>query len=240
VSYLLPTTTSGDEKERAARVAVLPVGSFEQHGDHLLLATDTMIAVVLAERIAEAYGLFLLPPITISCSHEHAGWAGTVSISATTLHAMIGDIMESLRAGGVERLLIISGHGGNYVLSNVVQEASVRGPEMALFPRSSDWDGARVAAGLSSDGHEDMHAGELETSILLYAVPDVVRAGYARADHVADERPHMLSLGLRAYTSTGVVGRPSLGTAQKGAQVVDYLIKGAAGYVDALAPDNGP
>jgi creatinine amidohydrolase len=111
VSELLPTTTSADETDRGATVAVLPVGSFEQHGDHLPNATDSMIAVIIAREIAEAHNLFL-PPITIGCSHEHAGWAGTVSISASTLHAMINDIAASLANSGIHRLLIVNGHGG--------------------------------------------------------------------------------------------------------------------------------
>jgi creatinine amidohydrolase len=167
VRELLPTATSRDEQDRAASIAVLPVGSFEQHGDYLPLSTDTLIACAIAAEIADAYDLMLLPPVTISCSHEHAGWRGTVSISARTLHAIISDVAASLRFDGVERLLVVNGHGGNYVLSNIVQEASVGGPSMALFPARDDWHAARHAAGLATDSHSDMHAGELETSILL-------------------------------------------------------------------------
>jgi creatinine amidohydrolase len=86
VEHLLTTAPSRDERERQARVAVLPVGSCEQHGDYLPLITDTVVACVVAREISEAYNLWLLPPITISCSHEHAAWPGTVSISARTLH----------------------------------------------------------------------------------------------------------------------------------------------------------
>jgi creatinine amidohydrolase/Fe(II)-dependent formamide hydrolase-like protein len=74
-------------------------------------------------------------------------------------------------------LLIVNGHGGNYVLSNIVQQASVAGPVMALFPARDDWNDARRGAGLTTDNHSDMHAGELETSILLHAFPDVVATG---------------------------------------------------------------
>src|SRR5438034_1467815 len=81
VTFLLPTATSGDERARAARTAVLPVGSFEQHGEYLPLITDTVVACLVADRIAADYRVLLLPPLTISCSHEHAGFAGTASIS---------------------------------------------------------------------------------------------------------------------------------------------------------------
>jgi creatinine amidohydrolase len=106
-----------------------------------------------------------------ACSHEHASWPGTVSTSAATLHAVIGDVTTSLKASGVHRLLIVNGHGGNYVLSNIVQEASVAGPGLALFPARDGWRAAREASGCQTDNSADMHAGELETSILLRTAP---------------------------------------------------------------------
>ena len=131
---LMTTATSRDEQDRAARVAVLPVGSFEQHGAFLPLITDTVVACLIARRVSADYGLLLLPPVTLSCSHEHSGFAGTVSVSASTLAAVVADVAESLRASGIDRLAVVNGHGGNYVLSNVVQQANVAGPRMTLFP----------------------------------------------------------------------------------------------------------
>ncbi|MGW3959054.1 creatininase family protein [Amycolatopsis sp. NPDC005003] len=227
---LFPLATTADEQERRASVAVLPIGSFEQHGAHLPLATDTVIAATLARAVAEAYPVLHLPPITISCSHEHAGWAGTVSISARTLHAVVTDVAASLKASGVDRLVLVNGHGGNYVLSNVVQEAA---GAMALFPGVADWQAAHTAAGLRTSLDDDMHAGELETSILLHAHPHLVRPGHEEADHVTD-REHLLTLGLRAYTQSGVVGRPSLASAAKGHVLLDTLVQRFAGVLEVL------
>lgn len=223
MQHLITQATSHEEAEREAPIAVLPVGSFEQHGAYLPLITDTVVACAIAAEIARSYSVLQLPPITISCSHEHASWRGTVSISAGTLYAVIQDVTESLAVTGVDRLVLINGHGGNYVLSNVVQEANVGGPRMSLFPVGTDWDSARSAAGLVSSGHEDMHAGELETSILLHVAPDLVRDGNDTADHVANDRNHLLTLGMRHYTETGVIGRPSLGSATKGKALLDHL-----------------
>jgi creatinine amidohydrolase len=197
---LITTATSKDESERDAPVALLPVGSFEQHGDFLPLATDTIVASLIGRELAREYLLLLLPPITISCSHEHAGWRGTVSISARTLHQVITDIAESLAGSGIKRMAIVSGHGGNYVLGNVAQEASVGGPRIALFPQGPEWHQARTDAGMETDGHEDMHAGELETSLLMAFRPDLVRPGNESADWTAD-RPHLLTLGMAGYRS---------------------------------------
>src|SRR5690348_2897396 len=89
---VLPADTTEDVRRRgagvSAQVAVLPVGSFEQHGPFLPLATDTLVACAVAREIAAAYPVHLLPPVTVSCSHEHADWPGTVSISSVTLHAV--------------------------------------------------------------------------------------------------------------------------------------------------------
>jgi creatinine amidohydrolase len=78
---------------------------------------------------------------------------------------------------------------------------------MALFPTGEDWNAARAAAALITSDDEDMHAGELETSILLYAHPELVHPDYTSGDHTADERPGLLSLGVKAYSvaSTEVV-----------------------------------
>lgn len=232
---LITTATAKDEASRDASVALLPIGSFEQHGNFLPLATDTIVACVIAQEIAKQYPVFALPPITISCSHEHAAWRGTVSISARTLHQVVTDIAESLSASGVDRSVLISGHGGNYVLSNVAQEASVRGPRMAVFPQPSDWEDARRDAGMETSGHEDMHAGELETSILLAFHPDLVRPGNESADWQADDRPHLLTLGMAGYTKTGVIGRPSLGTAAKGRSAVASLVRAFRRQLSAFA-----
>ena len=234
-SWLLPTTTTVEEAARAADIAVLPVGSFEQHAGHLPLTTDTLIACILAREVADAYSLMLLPPITISCSQEHAGWRGTVWLSASTLYAVIGDVIASLRVSGVDKLLIVSGHGGNYVLAHVAQEASIGGRDVTIFPTGDDWREARLAAGMEVlDGHEDMHAGELETSILLHTVPEVVQDGYASADYIDQGHPYFQSTGLRAYTPTGVIGRPSLATADKGAKALSELTARAGTHVALL------
>jgi creatinine amidohydrolase len=224
MTYLLPTATTSDEKARDAKCVVLPVGNFEQHGDYLPLITDTVVASVIARELGKAYPLLQLPPVTISCSHEHSAWAGTVSISASTLYAIVNDVYASIANSGLISLVILNGHGGNYVLGNVVQEGSAQRKRMALFPSADDWDEARKSAGLASSSHEDMHAGEIETSILLHAHPELVRDGYEAADWVADDRRHLLTTGMEEYTRSGVIGRPSLGSAEKGKAVLSSLV----------------
>lgn len=236
---VLSIATSTEEAERQAKIAVLPVGSFEQHGRHLPLATDSIVACAIAEAAAARYDLFLLPPITIACSHEHAGFAGTVSISASTLHQVIRDIAASLERQGIRQLVLVNGHGGNYALGNVAQEANEVEPRMALFPHRDDWEHARKAAGMVTGNHEDMHGGELETSILLHVAPQLVREGFEGHDTVADERTYLHVRGMVGYTRSGIIGRPSLATAEKGRMALGDLVDSLSGHLDVLAPDAG-
>ncbi|WP_371273145.1 creatininase family protein [Streptomyces sp. MUSC 14] len=240
---VLPADTTQDVRARGAgvtaQVAVLPVGSFEQHGPFLPLATDTLIACAVAREIAAAYPVHLLPPVTVSCSHEHAGWPGTVSISSVTLHAVVTDIARSLRRGGVDTLVVVNGHGGNYVLGNVVQEASARGERMALFPAVEDWEEARGRAGVETSLLSDMHAGEIETSILLHAHPEFVRPGHESADFLADDRRRLLTVGMSAYTESGVIGRPSLGSAEKGKELLASLAESFSGVFALFTASDG-
>ncbi|MEU3250643.1 creatininase family protein [Streptomyces sp. NPDC006997] len=241
---LLPTDTTRDVRARGAavarQVAVLPVGSFEQHGPYLPLTTDTLVACAIAGEVAAAYPVHLLPPVTVSCSHEHAAWPGTVSISSVTLHAVIGDIAASLRRSGVDALVLVNGHGGNYVLGNVVQESAARGERMALFPAAEDWETARERAGVSTSLLTDMHAGEIETSVLLHTHPELVRPGYESADFVADDRRQLLTVGMSAYTDSGVIGRPSLGTPEKGKELLASLADSFGPYFATLTGEKGP
>jgi creatinine amidohydrolase len=234
IGRLLPRTTSADERERGAQLAVLPIGSFEQHGSHLPLATDTIIACAIARAIADAYNVLLLPPITISCSHEHADFPGTVSIRATTLYNLVNDIADSLDRAGIHAVALINGHGGNYVLSNVTQEANERRRRTILFPRRQDWDRARVEAGLVTDSREDMHGGELETSLLMCLDKSLVGGMYAEADHAASDHPDLLTVGMAAYTTSGIIGRPSAADNAKGSLLLASLARSFAGAVRPL------
>ncbi|MFE0043470.1 creatininase family protein [Streptomyces albireticuli] len=230
----LPLDTTDDVRDRGHEVAVLPIGSTEQHGPFLPLVTDTVIACTLAGALATTYPLRLLPPLTFSCSHEHEAWPGTVSISARTLGAVVRDIADSLHRSGVGRMVLVNGHGGNYVLRNLVQESAAGGPRMALFPGAADWEAARAAAGLRTSGHSDMHAGELETSILLHAHPRLVRPGHETGDRLHDDRKHLLTLGMAAYTDSGVIGLPSAAAPEKGEALIASLVESFGDYLEVL------
>jgi creatinine amidohydrolase len=234
-SLLLPATTTTDHDAVRAAVAVLPIGAFEQHGPSLPLVTDTLIAIAIAEAISQHHNVFQLPAIAFGCSHEHSAFPGTVSLSPATLAAVVTDIRTSLAQQGISALIVVNGHGGNYVLGNVVQQANVDGAmRVGLYPSPADWAEARRAGGISSCNHDDMHAGELETSVLLAAHSSYVRDGWQGHDHIAPERRHLTTVGIGAYTTTGVIGYPSRATAAKGHAVLNHLSQAAQALITLL------
>jgi len=213
-------------------LGVLPVGAFEQHGGHLPLATDSLIAGALAAGLAERVGGLLLPVLPVSCSQEHAGFPGSIWLAAATLAAVIGDIRASLAHSGIDRLAIVNAHGGNLVLAHVVREANLDGPRVWLGPGRHIQEAAFAAAGIETGVHDDMHAGEYETSVLLHCCPGLVRME-AAADEVT-ERPLLAVSGLAAYSRSGVVGRPSRATAGKGRLALRAAVEAMAAEVGAV------
>ena len=130
--------------------------------------------------------------------------------------------------------MVVNGHGGNYVLSNVVQEANVHDRRMTLYPAREDWDEARQNAGCATGTREDMHAGELEVSLLLHAAPELVGSMRSERDHLVDSRRDLLVTGMAGYTRTGVIGEPSKGTSAKGKAILDSLAEYFGRHLEML------
>ncbi len=103
---------------------------------------------------------------------------------------------------------------------------------MALFPHRDDWEQARKAGGLTTSNHEDMHGGELETSILLHVAPELVRGD--ADDWVAPERTHLHQIGVAGYSQSGIIGRPSLASAERGRLVLEELVRLAEPHLEHL------
>lgn len=229
-----PTTVSVSTDP--PKFAIQPIGSFEQHGPHLPLTTDANIANILSDAYSAEYGGLTLPVLGISCSHEHAAWPGTLSLRAETVLAYLRDVLGSLKSQNIRQLVIVNGHGGNYAVLNLAQELNVSGPRVLVLPTRPQWNTAIEEAGAVGTVSDDMHAGELETSILLAYRPDLVDMAKA-TDTLATERPLLHLGGMAYYTSSGVIGRPTAATAEKGRALVAGLVRSAAESFSALRGD---
>lgn len=220
--------------------AILPLGATEQHGPHLPLGTDTCRAAALAGRLAERLPALVAPVIPVGCSDEHSGFAGLLSLEAETLAAVIVDCARRMAVWGVRRLVVLSAHGGNG-RALALAEARLRRelPDLALWiPDAMTVCGEAVLAIAAEAGTSlialGLHAGEWETSELLYLHPEQVRMERAAPGHTGDMDAALATLiakGTRALTATGVVGDPRPANADRGER---YLAAQAACYEAAL------
>ena len=117
-------STSLEIRDRHPEIAVLGIGAIEQHGRHLPIGTDWMIAGELSRRVASELNAFLLPTIPISMSECHGSIESTVWIKPATLSAVLQDIASSLNEQGIFKLLVLNAHGGNFILAPTIQELS--------------------------------------------------------------------------------------------------------------------
>jgi mycofactocin precursor peptide peptidase len=209
-----------------ATTVILPLGSTEQHGPHLPLGTDTMRAAALADRLA-AYlpEALVAQPLPIGCSDEHAGFPGLLSLGAETLASVIVDCARRLVTWRVERLILLSAHGGNgSALALAAERLRHELPELRVWTPD---DLLLIANAILAEGRRDgispevlgLHAGEGETSELLWLHPDLVRFERAAPGFTGDMKsilPKLREAGLLPVTPNGVLGDPTRAQAVRG------------------------
>lgn len=214
-------------------IAVLPVGAVEQHGSHLPLGTDMIIAGEFAARVAEKLSAYLLPVLAVTSSIEHKKALGTVYLKATTLAAVIRDIAESLHEAGYKKLILINGHGGNWILKPTIRQLNrdLDGLETILIHTSVGGD--RQDEVVDHKQH-DIHAGEKETSILLHLYPQYVGAIRELKDKQFQPQDFMDYFDVMDLSDDGYWGYPESGTAEKGAKLLDIMVDSALQYLDRI------
>jgi len=202
-------------------LVLVPVGSIEQHGPHLPLDTDTVIAEAVARRVADDLdGAWVAPAISYAASGEHEDFPGTSSIGLETLHLLVVELARSMSlwAG---RIVFVNAHGGNVVaLNRAVEQLVGEGHEVTWVPCAIE--------------DADLHAGLTETSLMLHLRPDTVRLDRAEKGCTAplgEILPALLQLGVRAVSSNGVLGDPDGASAEHGRHVLDLIVAHAGSRV---------
>lgn len=230
-------STRKDFLMKECDTAVLPVGAVEQHGSHLPVGTDSIIAAEIASRLADRLDAYLLPCVSISSSIEHRESKGTVYLKADTLALVIRDIAESLRYSGFKRLILFSGHGGNWILKPTIRQLNrdfrERGVEMQLILIPSNI-ALKHQGDVVKNVLSDLHAGEKETSIMLYLCPEHVRAIVPEESPTAVPQGFMDYFDVTEITTDGYWGFPREATAEKGRQLLGLTVECAIEFLDLI------
>lgn len=247
-SWLDLTTEELRARPMERAIAVLPVAAVEQHGPHLPLGTDTYIAQGYLDRVAalvpEHLDVWLLPVQAVGKSDEHDAFPGTLTLSAGTALAAWTEIGAGLHRAGCGKLVIVSSHGGNSALIDLVA-GELRG-RFGMVAVTTSWSRLGLPEGLfpGDEVRHGIHAGGIETALMLALRPDLVRReGIAQFEPrtvamardfawLRAGRPAAFAWKTEDLHPSGALGDARLGTAEAGRAALDH---GARAFVDLLA-----
>lgn len=232
-------------------VAILPIAAVEQHGPHLPLGTDLVIAERLAAMAADAVPgdlkIGLLPCLAFGKSDEHAGFAGTISLAAETLIAVLTDIGASLAESGVRRLVIVSGHGGNSECMAIAARRLRQRFAMAVVATNFMRFGLPEGVAGEAEARFGIHGGAVETSLMLHLAPEQVDMARAadfpsRAETLSrDNRflgfsgPGAIAWMAGDLNESGVVGNAGAASAEAGRRIAEWQSGRLATLIEELA-----
>jgi len=205
------------------QVAVIPVGSIEQHGPHLPISTDSDIVTEVAKKISEKHGYFLLPTINYGVSFEHAPFFN-LSVRESTLRAVLTDLCISLLSNNIKTVFIINGHHGNLKpIKNLdVKLKKISKNKLKVFPLSY-WHFME---------REFDHAGFVETSLMLAISKNVkmslAKKGLTTKGMTKQEIVKIGKLASQSFpkaTKNGIWGDPRKATKKDGKEILAEIIK---------------
>jgi creatinine amidohydrolase len=231
-------------------LVLLPLGSFEQHGPHLPLTTDTDIVTAIARRIEEkrAERILCLPTLWPGHSTHHLFFPGTLSVSQMPYIQLVVELCHSIFNMGAQKVFLLNGHGGNDVpLRAALRELKTQFPK-TKFVFASYWSlaGQTIKEVRESGPGGLGHACEMETSIMLHLHPARVKARLGRKDgpkHTDIYRKSDMQYARPVYfvnefhevTKTGTIGEPELATAEKGKRFLNGIVQEVTKFVDEFA-----
>jgi creatinine amidohydrolase len=229
------TWTDMDSVE--TNLALLPVGSTEQHGPHAPLGTDTLNAEAVAAAAAGQYNgpVVVTPAVPVGIAEEHREFTGTLWTSESTFRSYIRDIVDSLITHGWDHIVMVNGHGGNVAALREVAEQISRHNDAYAVPFT--WFD-EVGKHSSDMGH----GGPLETSLLQYPKPETVKedriesAAENGSQRWGDWQGHVnLAVDSHEFTENGVVGDPRDGGPRLGATLLEVAADALVELLDAVA-----
>ena len=209
-------------------LVLVPVGSIEQHGPHLPLDTDTVIAVAVASAAADRIDgdVLVAPPLAYTSSGEHQGFAGTSSIGSEALQLVVIELVRSMSTWA-GRIVFVNAHGGN--ISSLAKATF----QLVTEQRDVGW----VPCATED---VDLHAGITETSLMLHIRPTSVRTELAEPGEtrpLAEILPLMMAGGVGAVSANGVLGDPTGATAEAGATILETMVTDVVHRIRSGAPD---
>ncbi len=238
-------------RETAGQLVLIPVGSVEQHGRHLPLGTDSMVAIHVCEEAARKANVLVTPPLWFGWSPHHLALPGTVSVRAEVLLELLFDVLCSLSRHGFDRFIVVNGHRiVNVPWIQICAERAQRelGVRVAIFDPAYM---SKEIAGELGFG-EVGHAEEIETSHMLHLVPGLVHMERATDYAPPGQRLHYhvdprstqdtlcyvpmtaRDLERRAPESGGTGGRPTLAAAEKGRRLHEHLVMRLVAVIEEM------
>ncbi|MDZ7731577.1 MAG: creatininase family protein [Natrialbaceae archaeon] len=233
----LSTATWEEIETLETALAVLPVGSTEQHGPHAPLGTDVCTAEAVADAAIQRFDrpVVRAPAIPVGIAAEHRHFAGTLWVEPDTFRSYIRDCLESLASHGFDRIVVVNGHGGNVdALEEVTAEVTRAGICDAV---TFTWFDA------IGDERADLgHGGPIETAMLQSVDPTLIREDRIEAAHTEGAERWGTWVGgtniahdTREFSESGAVGDPAMGDADRGAALLETAAEALVEVLTAVA-----